>query len=67
LDGVSSTALLESFSPTVTLDVVPQLIPTFLHFIQVGKPIIDSIIELPLSSKIFVYDRKIVMSLYPTR
>jgi len=38
------TALLESLAPMVTLDVISQLIPTLLLFIQVGKPILDRIL-----------------------
>jgi len=35
-------ALLKSFASTVILDVVSLLILTFLLFIQIGKPIIDT-------------------------
>ena len=35
-----TTALLESFAPTITLDVVSWLILTFLYFSQVRKPIL---------------------------
>src|SRR5882724_9128653 len=36
------TALSESFSLTIIHDIFPLTIPTFLHFSQVGKPILDS-------------------------
>src|SRR5882724_9611214 len=37
------TALFESFSLTITLDVFSLSIPTFLHFSQVGKPVLESL------------------------
>jgi len=36
------TALLESFVLTVTLDVISLSILTFLHFSQVGNPVLDT-------------------------
>ena len=36
------TALFESFSLTITLNVFSLLIPTLLHFSRVGKPILDN-------------------------
>src|SRR5882724_2503144 len=36
------TALSESFSLTIICDVFPLMILTFLHFSQVGKPVLDT-------------------------
>src|SRR5882724_10906551 len=36
------TALLESFSPMVILDIISLLISTFLLFSQIGKPVLET-------------------------
>src|SRR5882724_8165206 len=42
------TALFESLSLTIICDLFSLLIPTYLHFIQVGKPILDShLLQIP--------------------
>src|SRR5882724_6988453 len=41
------TALFESFSLTIILNVFSLSIPTLLHFSQVGKPVLDTVYPLP--------------------
>jgi len=53
------TALFESLLLMLICDVFSLLIPTFLHFSQVGKPILDSIIKLPTAVKDLCYSRNI--------
>jgi len=39
------TALLESLSLTIILDIISLSIPTFLLFSQVGKPILEKLLK----------------------
>ena len=61
------TALFESFLLTIICDVFSVSILTYFLFCQVRKPVLDSIIKLPLLSKVLCYPRKTTMSLYLTR
>src|SRR5882724_11319481 len=44
------TALFESFSLTIILDVFSLSIPTLLHFSRVGKPVLDRRLPWPTPS-----------------